>query len=594
MFELLRKHRKFRVNSRRFSTDRYKPSKCNVQSTSEPYVQSDTTSEPYVHKHSGVGIFGNILLLALTIFVLSTAMLAWQLGDNVQVNAYSAYRRGLGTVYSNLPRLLTGISADTVQPMLLITEGVAKVIIDSTVSYRNRIAKAEPMRKLVNELEILETDYMKHKIALIQAIDGNILDMDRKMWFTDHIYEAHNRVQLLKDELSSLKKPFLARTSAKEFYEYKSIELPKLISLHESSITALQIGDIGAVLSAFELSEQIPKETTDYVKSKVRSITDEITKNYDSNKYSVGITYHPTGVTTIRLGPTDFEADFKHIDERLKSQLFENLFPDVILDLIRNQLKLKIILLSIESIQMVLMNEKAKDTWKQISNEFKDSDVIIGGITGAINTLLQTCAKQNDQILAKCQLKSQLQYLPDILREFTVHDFHLPSPEKFLETIIRENSRRNPKLVSLQDILLLKDIEEFRQNPNIWISLTAISSGLAIGTFVSAIIFGLGYSMLYGIIGSIMNVAGIVFDTTSIVRKQFQMNGNNKLKLTAIKGYQQQICDLADLQKTIQDTNFTNIELPSGPVFEELDDDQEFQINPMNFNPLLLTADGLR
>lgn len=583
MFELLTKsRRRFRYGNRRTLT--------------EP-VYRDTDNH---HRGSGIGIFGNILLLALILFVSSTAMLAWQVGDNAQVNAYSAYRRSQHAFYSSLPHILTGLTADTTTPIQLITEGVAKVIVDTTLSYTDAITKTEPMIRLIKDLDALETVYVKHVIALTQAIDSNILDMNRKLWFTNYIYDLENRIAILKDDLSTLKKPFLARTSTREFYEYKSTELPRLIAKHETSIEDLHVGDIDTVLKAFGAGDLVPNDTMDYVKSKVRSIRDEITRNYDTNKYSVGIMYHSSGTTTIRLGPSDFEEDFKMIDERLDKEMFEYSFPEVILDLIRNQLKMRIISLSLESIRMVSMNEKAKSTWKQISNEFKSADVVINEISAAINTIIQSCMGKNTMSHG-CQLKSQLQYLPDILREFTIYSLHLPSPEKLLETIIRENCRKNPKLVSFQDILLLKDIEEFRRKPNIWISLTAISSGLAIGTFVSAIIFGLGYSMLYGIIGSIMNVAGIVFDTTSVARKRFQANGKNNLRLTAIKGYHKQICDLADLQKTIKAANFTDISLPSR-VFEELDEDdltigkktEPLELDVMNLNPLLLTADNLR
>jgi len=183
-------------------------------------------------------------------------------------------------------------------------------------------------------------------------------------------------------------------------------------------------------------------------------------------------------------------------------------------------------------------------------------------------------------------MKSQLQHLPDILREFTVHSFHLPSTEKLLETVIRENSRKNPRLMSFQDIRLLKDIEEFRRNPNIWISLTAISSGLAIGTFVSAIIFGLGYSMLYGIVGSIMNLAGILFDSTAAARRRLQMNRDSGLRLATIRGYQQQISDMADLHKTIEDSRISEQELDD-IVFSSKENESVFE-------PLLLTAEALR
>jgi hypothetical protein len=261
--------------------------------------------------------------------------------------------------------------------------------------------------------------------------------------------------------------------------------------------------------------------------------------------------------------------------------------PSAILELIRNQLKLRIILISQESIRSVIRNEKGKDTWKQISNEFKDSDEIINGVSGAIGTILQGCLTNGAD--PKCLIKSQLQQLPDILREFTVHSFHLPSTEKLLETVIRENSRKNPRLMSFQDIRLLKDIEEFRRNPNIWISLTAISSGLAIGTFVSAIIFGLGYSMLYGIIGSIMNLAGILFDSTAAARRRLQMNRDSGLRLATIKEYQQQISNMADLQKTIEDSKISEPEL-----FKLEDIVFSPKENERVFEPLLLTAESLR
>ena len=546
-------------------------------------INFEQKQEPY--RQTSIGFFGNILFLALGLFVSSTAMLAWQVGDNAQVNAYSAYRRGQMTFYSTLPRILTGVSPDLTQPLQLITEGVAKTIVDTTASYTNTVTKTEPVRRLVKELETMEEVYLKHSTALMQAIDSTMLDMGKKLWFTNYVYDLEMNLATLREDLNGLKKPFLARRSAREFYKYKSAELPRIIHETETTLQQLQLGDVSTILTAFETSESVSADTMEYLRSKVKTISDEITRNYESNKYSVGLTYHSGGFTTIRLGPADFEQDFKMIDDRLRNEMF--LVPSVILDLIRNQLKLRIILISHESIRAVIRNEKAKDTWKQISNEFKDSDEVINGITGAVTTILQGCLTNAGD--PKCLMKSQLQHLPDILREFTVNSFHLPSTEKLLETIIRENSRKNPRLMSFQDIRLLKDIEEFRRNPNIWISLTAISSGLAIGTFVSAIIFGLGYSMLYGIVGSIMNLAGILFDTTASARRRLQMNRDSGLLLASIRAYQQQISDMADLQKTIEDSKIRE------PMLEELDDIVfSNKDGERVFEPLLLTAEALR
>ena len=470
-------------------------------------------------KKEHVGIFGNVLKAALLAILVASGILASQVGNGLQVRTYESWVRTHNAITSQIPQFIGGDSSELYATLPLFTPEVAEAVIKKTVNFNQESIKAEPVKKLIKDLQALEMAYMKHAGALSTAISSSMNDMKSKSWFKKYRFELNNRLRTIEAETVALSKSrpiersYFTRASGHkntvEKFESAYSELLSAGQLTDKALDMLERGDSIEILKACEKGGALPKDLVADLKNRFSSANDLLRGQLNSDHFSVKIKYQSdSAVTIIGMKLNDYKADYVQIDNLFNTHGMGE-FEKSIIELLRNTVKEQSIQLRLASIETAINTEMGRDLLKTIENGFKEGDEIISEILMAVPEFERSC-RIGFNSKRGCEILPELGELAETLRHLNLRNFHLPKADTLIDLIIRTNSLRNPKLVNLKELLMMKDIEEFRRNPNVWITMIAVSFGVTLATFIASIVFGLGYIGFVGIIKTGMNIAGAV------------------------------------------------------------------------------------
>lgn len=480
---------------------------------------------------SSVGIFGNILKAALLATLVASGILASQVGNGLQVRTYESWVRTQNAITSQIPQFISGDSTEMYTKVPLFTPEVAQAVIKETVDFDEKSIKAEPVKKLIKDLHTLEMDYMKHAEALTTAISSSMNDMKSKSWFKNYRSTLNRMLRDIEAETMELSKSrptersYFTRASGHqekvEEFEGKYSDLVEASRSTDTALDMLEKGDISEILKACKEGGALSAELVADLKNKISSANEMLRGQSSSDHFSVKIKYlSDSAATIIGMKANDYKADYVQIDNLFNTHSMDD-FEKSIVELIRNTVKERSIQLRLASIETAISTEMGRDLLTSIENGFKQGDEIIGDIVSIVPEMNKSC--RGGSTVRGCEIITELEELPETLRHLNLRNFHLPKSEKLLDLIIRTNSLRNPKFVTLKELMLMKDIEEFKRNPNVWITTIAVSVGVTLATFVASIVFGLGYIGFVGVIKTGINIAGTVESISGRVRESAEL-----------------------------------------------------------------------
>ena len=111
-------------------------------------------------------------------------------------------------------------------------------------------------------------------------------------------------------------------------------------------------------------------------------------------------------------------------------------------------------------------------------------------------------------------------------------------PKTILQTILKSSRQYVRTELSIRELNHRMKVEEFKQSPNFWLNLAALSASIGLATFVACLAYQAAWILNYGFIGTLCNLVGIVYDMSVSARSMSQAQAEALQSRLRIDGHE--------------------------------------------------------
>lgn len=485
--------------------------------------------------NEAVSVFPSAIKLAGILFLISAAAIGWQSSTVLQVGVLSALHSTKDVVVAAMPEFLVGKKYGLDIPVPFLYDGeVVGAIVAETIAFRDIEEKVKPSKRIIEQMEALSKSYANVLSDLETTTTILLAEIHHTAWATLFAKQLKARIELainrtLPSRYHKYFVPYVSARSERWIAGNKSLAA----TLQETD-TALATGDIITVLQAFTQSYPTIEPQMSSIYSQLERLNDAIQAKIEADEFSLKIRIMNS---EIKLGmkPTDYVADFAATETALRSWI-HGFLPENLVEYTINVMKIRVLIPRLKSIEDGIVAEKGRELYQAFAKTMDELKLLEDSVMKTAKLFTSAC-QTNSAPNPQCTIAGKLDTdLNRMLMELQTRGFRYP--KTILQTILKSSRQYVRTELSIRELNHRMKVEEFKQSPNMWLNLAALSASIGLATFVACLAYQAAWILNYGFIGTLCNVVGIVYDVSVSARSMSQAQAEALQSRLRIDGHE--------------------------------------------------------
>ena len=492
------------------------------------------------HQHrldtnEAISVFPSAIKLAGILFLVSAAALGWQSSTVLQVGVLSALHSTKDVVAAAMPEFLVGkkYGLDIPVPFLYDGEVVAAVVAE-TIAFKDIEEKVKPSKRIIEQMESLSKSYANVLSDLETTTTILMAEIHHTAWATLFANQLKARIDLARNRT-------LPSRYHTYFVPYVSLRSERWITGNMSLMLRLQSnesafasGDLLTVLQAFTKSYPTIEPQMKSIYSQIAGLNTVFQAKIDADEFSLKIRILNS---EIKLGmkPTDYAADFAAIETALRPWI-QGFLPENLVEYTLNTMKIQVLKPRLKSIEDGISAEKGRELYQAFAKTMDELKLLEDSVMKTAKLFTSAC-QTNPTPNPQCAIAGKLDTdLNRMLMELQTRGFRYP--KTILQAILKSSRQYVRTELSIRELNHRMKVEEFKQSPNVWLNLAALSASVGLATFVACLAYQAAWILNYGFIGTLCNLVGIVYDMSVSARSMTQAQAEQAQSRLRIDAFQ--------------------------------------------------------
>jgi len=468
-------------------------------------VRSPTKAVPTIH---------NLLQFAFVLTIGSVCSLAWQFGTTSQVAIVSAVGNAHDSIVSAVPEFFTGAKYGYDDPLFGVTPEVAATIIQETNKLNTIKELSSSTKRNIETLMRLSSTYADALSSLDVSFSSNLGELRHASWFKEYaatMREAAEEHQATADAIS-----IHYFNPARERSLLEKRRENDLAEQYREKLRRLERGDTYELIRAY--THFIPLDAAQAVERELRDRTRQFQIDYDTGKYSAGIAFNSkTNDIDIQSSAVQYELDLKYLDATVGKSI--EIFPRPFQELILNKIKTIPVRYRLFTVDSALYAEKGRDVYMTFESSVKDADTRREIVLENARQFASNCRENRSH--GQCHVSLKLETdLPVSVDELMARGFIVPT--NLFEIVVKSLQRKQRVFLTPRMIARLLLTESYRKNPSLTINIAIIGVFIGCTIFFGSMLYGVAWILNRGILGTLMNLVGIMYDAVEDCRFSLQ------------------------------------------------------------------------
>jgi len=506
-------------------------------------------------------VFPTAIKFAGVLFLVSAAAIGWHSSTVAQVAVLSALYSTKDSLVSRMPEFLVGKKYGIDIPIPFLYDGeVVKAVVAETIAFRDIEEKVKPSKRIIQQMETLYKSY------------GNVMS-DLETTTTILITEIHHTSwgTLFAKKLAKQIEAARNKTSPQMYYHYA---IPYVSSLSQQWIdgnrslaeglhtneTAFHDGDLNTFLYAYTMAYPANGVHMAAVFEQIEALNSIFEAKRDADEFSLQIRISNSEIK-IGMKPTDYLDDFTAIDTSL-GPLIHMFLPENLVEYTLNEMKLRVLKPRLKSIEDGIVAEKGRELYQKFVRTIDELKLLEDSVMKTAKLFITGC-QTNPGANPQCSIAGKLDTdLNRMLMALQTHSYRYPA--SILQTILKSSRQYIRTELSIRELNHHMRVEEMTNSPNVWLNLAAVSASIGIATFIACLAYQAAWIINYGIIGTLCNLAGVVYDVSASARSITQGHAElaqSRLRIDAFESRESEARASIRLNEALQDVHEAGVDL---------------------------------
>jgi hypothetical protein len=302
----------------------------------------------------------------------------------------------------------------------------------------------------------------------------------------------------------------------------------------QSNESAFASGDLLTVLQAFAKSYPAIEPQMKSIYTQIGGLNTVFQAKIDADEFSLKIRILNSEIT-LGMKPADYVADFAAIETALRPWI-HGFLPENLVEYTMNTMKIRVLTPRLKSIEDGIVAEKGRELYQTFAKTMDELKLLEESVMKTAK-LFTTACQTNSASSPQCAIAGKLDTdLNRMLMELQTRGFRYP--KTILQTILKSSRQYVRTELSIRELNHRMKVEEFKQSPNVWLNLAALSASIGLATFVACLAYQAAWILNYGFIGTLCNLVGIVYDVSVSARCMSQAQAEALQSRLRIDGHE--------------------------------------------------------
>lgn len=451
-----------------------------------------------------------LLQFAFVLTIGSVCSLAWQFGTTSQVAIVSAVGNAHDAIVSAVPEFFTGAKHGYDDTLFGVTPEVAAIIIQETNKLNTIKELSFNTKRNIETLVCLSNTYAEALSSLEVSFSSNLGELKHTSWFKEYaetMREAAEDHQAAADAV-----PIRYFSTARQRSLLEKARENDLAEQYREKVGRLERGDTYELIKAY--THFIPLDAAQAIERELRDKTRQFQIDYDTGKYSVGVSFNSkTNNINIQSSAIEYELDLKYLDETVGKNI--QIFPRPFQELILNKIKAIPVRYRLFAVDSALYAEKGRDVYMTFESSVKDADTRREIVLENARQFANNCRENRSH--GQCHVSLKLETdLPVSVDELMARGFIVPT--NLFEVVVKSLQRKQRVFLTPRMMTRLLLTESYRKNPSLTINIAIIGVFIGCTMFFGSMLYGVAWILNRGILGTLMNLVGILYDAVEDYR----------------------------------------------------------------------------